>query len=257
MKKLRVNEMSWSEFRDLMTTTDTIIIPVGVAEEHGKHSPLGTDSYIAEESADRLSKRTGIPVAPCMRYGYSPSVAEFPGTITIDPITFKKIMVSYSESFIRHGVKRIFFMNGHGGNNATLDSVCATLFDKHGTICTHSEWWEQLPFINPEKWQNFGHGDLYETAMLLTAQPDKVRMDLADHGGTNPFMPGMENGRYKGMRLGMGQSLWKVNKLGNVGLDPTGATLELGEDMMEDYLNFCEKLILELSKIDLSESLVK
>lgn len=255
MEKILINEMSWSEFAEKMKTNELIIIPVGVTEEHGKHNPLGTDTYIAEEAAYRIGERTGYPVAPCMRYGYSPSVANFPGTITIDPNLFKKIMVSYAESFIKHGAKRFLFVNGHGGNDATLDAVCADLFDHHGAVCSHSEWWLQLPSIN-EKWKKLGHGDLYETSMVMTAKPEAVNLEYAENGPSNPFIPGMENGRYKGMRLGLSQDIWKVNRIGNMGEHPKDSNVELGEEMMADYVDFCVDLAHELMKVDLNDVLV-
>ena len=44
MKTTQIERMSWTDFRDAMTETDTIIIPTGVMEEHGPHVPLATDT---------------------------------------------------------------------------------------------------------------------------------------------------------------------------------------------------------------------
>jgi creatinine amidohydrolase len=96
MDKVLIEEMSWIEFRDAMKETDLVIIPVGVVEEHGCHNPLGTDVLIAEECAKLIGERAKVPVAPVMPFGYSPNVVCFPGTNSLDPELYRKVLFSYA-----------------------------------------------------------------------------------------------------------------------------------------------------------------
>ena len=242
--------MSWTEFQEVMKDNDLIILPIGVTEQHGRHNPIGTDNYIAEESAYRIAKKSGYPLAPTFRYGTSPSVVEFPGTISLDPFLLRKILISYCESFIKHGAKRFLFINGHGGNNAALDAACSYMYDVHGAICSHSEWWEQLPFL-PKKWNCSEHGGLGETSLSMISRPGMVSMEHVAFGPTLPFIPGMQDGTFKGARIGLSTNLYKVNKIGTLGIPADDANEKLGEEMMEDYVNFLVELAHELKKVSI------
>jgi creatinine amidohydrolase/Fe(II)-dependent formamide hydrolase-like protein len=50
---------------------DAILIPVGSCEQHGPHCPLGTDTFITQELALRISHLLGVIVAPIVPVGLS------------------------------------------------------------------------------------------------------------------------------------------------------------------------------------------
>ena len=54
----------------------------------------------------------------------------FPGTITLKPSTMIASMVDWSESLARHGFERIYWLNGHGGNIATITAAFSEIY--HG-----------------------------------------------------------------------------------------------------------------------------
>lgn len=47
----------------------------------------------------------------------------FPGTITLTPHTLEQLAYEVASSLIRHGVKKVLFENGHGGNTSALEAV--------------------------------------------------------------------------------------------------------------------------------------
>ena len=49
--------MTWPEVEEALTRTDVALIPVGSIEQHGRHLPLGTDSYAATELCKLLAQR--------------------------------------------------------------------------------------------------------------------------------------------------------------------------------------------------------
>ncbi len=103
------------------------IIPVGSLEQHD-NLPLGTDTLIAEciswRVRDRLADE-GLDslVLPPLFYGFSPEWTGYPGTVTLSMEAFCNTIVSIVNSLTGQGVRRIVFLNGHGGNSNIL-RVC-------------------------------------------------------------------------------------------------------------------------------------
>lgn len=108
--------MTWPEVQDLLGRTDMAIIPVTALEQHGPQAPIGTDYYTAEEEAKLVAQRTDVLVVPILMPGLSPYHMEFPGTITLSADTVQRVLFEAAQSLIRHGFKRILFLNGHTGD---------------------------------------------------------------------------------------------------------------------------------------------
>ena len=253
MEKVLIEEMSWTEFREAMKRTDLVIIPVGVIEEHGCHNPLGTDTFIAEECARLIGIGVNAPVAAVMPFGYSPNVACFPGTISLDPMLYRKVLVSYAESYIKHGAKRFLFINGHGGNTNILALAAADLFDKYGAICTYNQWWEVLPKLNAE-WNCEDHGGYFETSMMMAVNESIIDLDKAKAAPVNNLTEEIKYNHgwhYKGATIPIPIDLYKVHKYGNVGNEPFKANKELGQQMIDTYVEFNISLAKELKKVEI------
>jgi creatinine amidohydrolase/Fe(II)-dependent formamide hydrolase-like protein len=80
----------------------------------------------------------------------------FPGTITLRPSTMIAAMLDWTQSLSRHGFERIYWLNGHGGNIATINAAFSEIY--HGVTfagpagnrpplrCHLRNWWE-LPGV--------------------------------------------------------------------------------------------------------------
>lgn len=253
MKKTLIEEMSWAEFQEAMRESDLIVFPVGSLEEHGPHNPLGTDFLIARAAAKAVGERVGAPVTPVMPFGYAANLTCFPGTASIDLQLLRSVLTSVCESFIRHGARRFLFINGHGGNTAALRLVGLDLHEKHGAICSYTQWWNILPQIRPE-WPCDDHGGYYETSLMMALDAGLVDLSRADnrpyqnltgriahkHGGMT----------YAGATIDVPLSVDKLTPLGNFGgRNPKEADPELGRRMFEAYVDYCAGLAGELRKI--------
>src|SRR3546814_4374317 len=51
----------------------------------------------------------------------------FAGTISLRPSTFMAAITDWVSSLNRHGFERIYFLNGHGGNVATIEATFAEI----------------------------------------------------------------------------------------------------------------------------------
>ncbi len=54
-----MKEMNMVDYRAEIAKTQAMLMPVGAFEVLGPHLPLGADTLVAEEIANRLSERTG------------------------------------------------------------------------------------------------------------------------------------------------------------------------------------------------------
>ena len=57
--------------REYLAKKHSIIVPIGVIEQHGYHLPLKTDALIAEGIGRLIGERTGILVAPVIYSSFS------------------------------------------------------------------------------------------------------------------------------------------------------------------------------------------
>jgi creatinine amidohydrolase len=252
MRKILIGEMSWKEFEENMKDNDLIIVPVGALEQHGHHNPLGTDTYIAEKAAFEVGEKTKFLVAPVMPYGYVTNVRNFSGTISLDPQTYRKLLKSYCESFIKHGVKRILFINGHGGNNDILSMVSRDLFEEHECFCMYTMWWESLPEIN-KKWPCDDHGGYYETSMMMAVNEDIIDMAKAKEAPNIQLTEKLKYNcgwRFNEANINVPWDEYSLQKIGNSGNPPEGANAKLGKEMLEKYVEFNVELAEEMKKIN-------
>lgn len=56
---IRMNEMTWMEFKAKIDEGAITILPIGACEQHGPHLPLCVDTVLANGFAERLAQRVG------------------------------------------------------------------------------------------------------------------------------------------------------------------------------------------------------
>jgi creatinine amidohydrolase len=154
------------------------VVPIGSWEQHGSHLPLNTDTIIAETLAVRALDIIGderVLRLPTVNYSASDEHRGFAGTSSIGDETaertFTLIARSLSENSPR--VCGVIFVNGHGGNVASMQSSSSAL-THHGV--PHHFWSPRLE----------SNGDLHaghvETSVMLAINAMHVRTDLRTVG---------------------------------------------------------------------------
>lgn len=116
--------MTVREMEEALKKTRTVILPMGVIEQHGYHLPLNTDVYNAYEIAKRVAPVAGCVVAPPITYSFSGG--ELLGTTDISPQTLSQILVDLILSLANQGFQNIIVFLGHGGSEnrqATADAA--------------------------------------------------------------------------------------------------------------------------------------
>ncbi len=161
---MRLSQMTWMEVERYLETSKGLIIPIGSTEQHGPNGLLGTDAICPEVIADEAAKDGDILVAPTFAVGMAQHHLAFPGTITLRPSTMIAALTDWVTSLTRHGFTHLYFLNGHGGNAATMDAAFSEIYAQGslaGTdspvVLTRRNWWE-LPGIMAECRRLYPHG---------------------------------------------------------------------------------------------------
>ncbi len=110
-----IAEMTMPEFTALLARTQTVFLPFGSTEEHGRHLPLDTDTIQVYEIVRRVAARHPVFVAPPLHYGVCRSTADHPGTIGISSTTLKMLVGDLGSSLYRQGLRNFVLISGHAG----------------------------------------------------------------------------------------------------------------------------------------------
>jgi creatinine amidohydrolase len=173
--------MSWKEVEEALERTDMVIIPVGSMEQHGKHLPLGTDSYGAIEVCKLIAQRTEVLVAPAVLAGLSEHHMGFPGTLTLRPETLEAVVFDVAQSLIRHGFTKIIIYNGHGGNTTSVNSVIEKINQTTPATAVLLNDVELPEEVDPEPPIPYDwHAGEEETSYMLYMTPSLVDMSHAE-----------------------------------------------------------------------------
>ena len=114
---------TWQEVEQYLTRTQGIIIPIGSTEQHGPTGLIGTDAICAEAIAKGVGESSDAMVAPVINVGMALHHTAFPGSISLRPSTLIQVILDYLTCLAKAGFTRFFFINGHGGNMATLKAA--------------------------------------------------------------------------------------------------------------------------------------
>ena len=165
----------------------TVIVPIGSNEQHGPTGLLGTDWLCPEIIAHAAEKGDeSLIIAPTFNIGMAQHHLAFAGTISLRPSTFMAAITDWVASLARHGFERIYFLNGHGGNVATIEATFAEIYadwsfveEQPPFVLKLRNWWD-LPGVHRlcEEIFPVGHGahaTPSEIAVTQAAYPDHIK----------------------------------------------------------------------------------
>ena len=177
---------TWPEIEAQLKRSSAIVVPIGSIEQHGPTGILGTDWLCPEIIAHEAQKGADLLVAPTFNIGMAQHHLGFPGTISLRPSTFIAAIGDWCRSLAAHGFTRIYFLNGHGGNVATIEAAFSELYAEasfagrpRGFSLKLRNWWD-LPGVNALASRQFptGHGSHAtpsEIAVTQWAYPDAIK----------------------------------------------------------------------------------
>lgn len=111
---------TWQDVEAYLQRSQGIIFPIGSTEQHGPTGLIGTDAICAEAIAKGVGEATQALIAPTINVGMALHHTAFPGSISFRPSTMILVIRDYVTCLVKAGFRKFFFINGHGGNVATL-----------------------------------------------------------------------------------------------------------------------------------------
>lgn len=212
-----------------------VIIPIAAVEQHGHHLPLATDALLLEEVVRRADAELGSRalIAPLQWLGNSDHHIDFPGTLSAAPRLYLDLLGGLAENFLQHGFKRLFFLNGHGGNITPGKQAVFELRQRYRArkdlLLLFSSYWDLAkPYETHAGYvqHQMGHACEWETSMILRLAPHLVTGDPATLPDV-PFDYGFEPA-YRG---------WITKDrttMGHIGM-PRFASAEKGEHLFASF----------------------
>jgi creatinine amidohydrolase len=180
---MQLTDLNWPAVKALSPDTP-VVVPIGALEQHGHHLPLFTDSMLLGEVVRRADERLNERVlfVPLMWLGSSCHHLEFPGTLSAGPRVYLDLLNNLIDNLVRHGFRRIVFLNGHGGNVVPgrqvifearqryreRDDLALLLATYWGLGPKERDW---SPMFHQKE---MGHACEWETSMILRIAPHLV-----------------------------------------------------------------------------------
>ncbi len=255
-------EMNYLQVEAYLKTSDTILIPVGSLENHGKHMPLGTDTMIPDRIAKLLSEQSDVLIAPTVNYGATDDLVGFPGTISLGTEGLIALLRTIVDQLYGYGFRHFIVLNGHGGNTAALNTVGMHLYRK-GAYLAILNWWQMAGQLVPE-WAG-GHGGGEETAGVMAIDPKLVKREYLDlpegtHNDVSEELPygAWTTVRYKGANVTIPREIRHITDNGWLGHSfpddlPGRATEEWGRKMLQTMADYVADFVGAFSRAPLPE----
>jgi len=242
---------TWPEIEDYLQRCTGIIIPVGSMEQHGPTGLIGTDSICPQVIAENAARDADVLVGPVFNVGCAQHHLGFSGTLTLRPSTMIAAMVDWCQSLRRHGFTHIYWLNGHGGNTATLQAAFAEIYAERSLHAGSAappalsllarNWWELPAVMDTCRRLHPQHDGMHATASEVSvtwaAYPQQVRQQKLKPkvAPTGPFSDAEDYRR----RFPDGR----------IGSDPTQASVAAGEEiirtaaatLLSDFRSFLQR----------------
>jgi creatinine amidohydrolase len=230
-----LQHQTWQEVEVYLSRSNGIILPIGSTEQHGPNGLIGTDAICAEVISRGVGEAADAMVGPTIGVGVAVHHMGFAGTMTVKPSTLIAIIHDYVLSLARHGFRRFFFINGHGGNIATVQAAFSEIYAEfEGAIglrrndelrCRLANWWDGRVMQGLAK-DVFGddegsHATASEVAVTQYAFPNTIKQVPLDP-------PRAPSGRFHGPA-----DYRRRFPDGRIGSNPGRATPELGQRFYE------------------------
>ncbi|MBE9129186.1 MULTISPECIES: creatininase family protein [unclassified Coleofasciculus] len=220
---MQLHLMTWTEVEEYLKRSPGIILPIGSTEQHGPTGLIGTDAICAEAVARGVGEATNAVVGPTINVGMALHHTGFPGTISLKPTTLIHLIQDYLTSLTRAGFTKFFFINGHGGNIATLKAAFAESYayltdlnvpNADRVRCRLANWFtcSSVYKLTKELYgnQEGSHGTPSEVAVTQYFYPDAIKQVplLAEVASGHPIYGAIDFRRhYPDGRMGSNPAL--------------------------------------------------
>ena len=254
---LKLEELTFPDIDNLDRENSIFFLTFGNLEEHGPHIPVGSDYFQAVGVRDRLIARLGeahpdytfvvVPVVPlgeggaddlARRFNEEKHTGMHVGTLAVRFSTLRDVAMDLGSSIARKGFQNIFLIHSHGAvlHNVAFTQAAAFVSERYQvrmvniTSLVFAEGFYSSEVLDQhlgEGWQEeigmTGHSGTGETSANLFLH-DLVKLEYKD---LEPFVVEDFSGLFRIHEREDWPGYWS---------DPSRATRELGEDLINDFV---------------------
>lgn len=232
---------------------EVAVLPTGSIEPHNLHLPEGQDflhtTEVARGSVSLAWKEcASVLLLPTLPYGVDCNLLSFPLAIHVSQATLDAMIRDIIVSLVRHGIRKVVLINGHGGNDfVPLIRQVQCDLDVHVFLCN---WW----LVGADKYGEVfekpdDHAGELETSVALALFPHLVEPGVARDGKARPFrFEALEKGWVRTSR-----DFARINDHCATG-DPSLATAEKGERYLALVRERIAQFLVELAESPLDEA---
>jgi creatinine amidohydrolase len=234
-----LKDLTWPDVKSLDFDKIVVVFPTGSFEQHGPHLPFTTDTDIVTAVAEGIERRMGerVLLAPTLWAGLSTHHMQFPGTLDVPQSIYIQLVTELGKSLANMGAKKVFILNGHGGNDTPIRAAMRELKSAvPKTQFVFANYWglsqKTLRDVRESEPGGLGHACEMETSIMLHLDPNRVKMDRAARDGPT------HSDIYRKADMQYGRPVYFVNefhevtKSGVVG-HPDLATAEKGRRFLD------------------------
>ena len=236
---MQLQLQTWQEVESYLLRSKAIIIPIGSTEQHGPNGFVGTDALCPQVLATAIGNNEEILVAPTISVGMAQHHLGFPGSITLRPSTLMAVLQDTVNSLAVHGFDSFYFLNGHGGNIATVTAAFSEIYaesslgraghNRPALRCKLRNWWdcEGVQAISAEEFGDSegSHATCSEVSLTYYAYQDHVK-DVAMTPEIAPKGPIYDAADYR-----------RRFPDGRIGSNPALASIAVGERLFNAAVN--------------------
>jgi creatinine amidohydrolase len=225
---------TWQEVEIYLQQSQGIIIPIGSTEQHGPTGLIGTDAICAEAIARGVGETTKAIVAPTINVGMALHHTAFPGTISLRPSTMIQVLWDYISCLAKSGFTKFYFINGHGGNIATLKAAFSETYARLADFNVENADKVQCQVAN---W--FMCGSVYKLAKELYGDEEGSHATPSEVALTQYLYPEAIKQAYLSPEVSKGHRIYSAADFrqrypdGRMGSNPALATPEHGKQFYD------------------------
>lgn len=258
MTKIRLAEMTQSEFARRTREPVVILIPLGSQEVQGPHCPMG-DHILAERLSELAASRADALVAPGLAFGYADFFRPFAGGMQLRPETFKAVLRDMLESLLQHGLHHLLIVNGHGGNAPLISQLARELRREYGVMIPSIDLWTAVPdrllreLFGCASVRGHGGEPISSVAMHLfptLCRPD-LRVAKAPRGQVMGLpVRGVSGASFGDLRVNLPLDADEIDPNGLLGGTAELASARAGERLSGEIVETLARLIEHLQRTD-------
>lgn len=237
-----LDKLRWPEVKELDFSHLVVLLPLGSFEQHGHHLPLTTDSRIVTAIAEvaEAGRSDRVLLLPTLWPGHSTHHLFFPGTLSIEQENYIRMIIDLCGSMVGMGGRKLFLLNGHGGNDVPVRAAMREVKTKFHTVAAlhtvFASYWtlaaQTIKEVRESELGGVSHACEMETSIMLHLSPDEVRMDLARRDGPQYASP------YRKADMQAAKPIYMVNEFHELSISgaigrPDLATAEKGKRFLD------------------------